>query len=588
MAQDITEYLIKYKTSLEELNRAKTATDDLTKKILKSDVNYQKLDKTQKKTYDSIVANNKKATDMTDNLNSAIKNAVVGFVGFAAIKQATKLYADFDDQLKRTQALTGATAMETMKLQKQAKELGATTAFSASQVAEAQGNMAQTGLKVNEILAATPGILSLASAGQLDMGTATNLTTSALNIFGLSADKATRVADVLAQAQANSAGNTQWFGSAIANVGANAKSLGYSLEQTTGILASMAHAFNDGGSAGTSLNAILRDMTKHMDKQGQVMIGKNRVTVAENGTMLEMSKIIANVTKATQGMTDVQKRQALATIFGDESMRGFNVLLGQGANKITDMTNKMTNSDGIAKKMADTMESGLGGSLRTLLSATEDAALTMTEALMPAIQLVVDTTTGLMSVVSQVAGLYRDYPKTMTAVTVALTGYIAIQKAIVLWNTLINTTNPFGWIKLAITGVILALGYLEKKFSIVSKTITAVKGFFGIKTDDKATDTVQTEIPAHAKGTNNAPGGISLVGENGPELVNLKKGSQVIPTEKTQKLLGGNKNIVVEGDKVEINISGNNLDINDILEEVREEYDRRERRKQARILSALA
>lgn len=586
MAQDVTEYLIRYRTNLQELNRARTATNDLARRITQADVDYSTLNRTQRRTYDSIVANNRRATDTTNDFWSSIKSAVVGFASFTAIKQATNLYADFDDQLKRTQALTGATATETMKLQKQAKELGASTAFSASQVAQAQGNMAQVGLKTNEILQATPGILSLASAGQLDMATATDLTTSALNIFGLSADKATKVADILAQAQANSAGNTQWFGSAIANVGANAKSLGYTLEQTTGILATLAPAFKDGGSAGTSLNAILRDMTKHMTKSGEIMIGNNRVMVAQNGTMLSMDRIISNVSKATQGMTDVQKRQALATVFGDESMRGFNTLLGQGADKITDFTNKMSSSEGVAKRMSDVMESGLGGSLRTLGSQVEGATLSFVEALQPAIVGVIDTATGLASIVEQVAGLYRDYPAIMWGVTSALGSYVAIQKAIVLWNTLINTSNPFGWIKIAITGVVMALGYLEKKFGIVSKTISAVKGLFGVKVDDKATDTVTAKVPAYARGTDDAQGGISLVGENGPELVNLKKGSQVIPTEKTQRLLNG-KNVSIAGDSVTVVINSNSTDKEDIIDEIVDYFDKRDRRKHSQIMAQL-
>ncbi len=587
MAQDMTEYLIKYKASLEDLKKAKTVTNELAKQIMETDVDYNKLDKTQKKVYDSVVRNTNKSKSATEKLSGAIKNTVVGFASFTAIKQATKLYADFDDQLKRTQALSGATAIETMKLEQQAKQLGATTAFSASQVAQAQGNMAQSGLKINEILSATPGILSLASAGQIDMATATDLTTSALNLFGLSAKESTRVADVLAQAQANSAGNTQWFGMALQNVGANAKSLGYTLEQTTGILATLAPAFKDGGSAGTSLNAILRDMTKHMSRNGEIMIGTNRVMIAQNGTMLSMDKIIANVTKATQGMTDVQKRQALAVVFGDEAMRGFNTLLGQGSETITNLTNKMETSSGVAQTMANTMESGLGGSIRTLQSQVEAMTLSLVEALKPAIVGVLDVTTGLASIVSEVAGLYRDYPGIMYTVTAALGGYIAMQKAIVLWNTLINASNPFGWIKIAITGVILALGYLEKKFGVVSKTIGAVKRFFGFGKDkDKATDTVTTEIPAHAKGTNNAPGGLSLVGENGPELVNLKKGSQVIPTEKTQKLLEG-KTINIEGDKVQLTINSNGTTSEDILEDIIDYFDRRDRRKQAQIMAQL-
>lgn len=584
MSKDITELLIKYRTDTTELNKARSATEELAEQIRKSDVDYSKLNKSQKRTYDSIVKGNKKATGATSNFTNAIKGAVAGYASFTFIKQASQLFADFDDQLKRTQALTGATAIETMELEKQSKLLGKTTAFSASQVAQAQGNMAQSGLNVNQILSATPGILSLASAGQLDLANATDLVTSTLSIFGLEAENSSRVSDVLAKAQATSTGNAQWFGSAIANVGANAKSLGYDLESTTAVLATMAPAFKDGGSAGTSLNAILRDLTKSIDKQGNVMINGKKVMVAQNGTMLSMDKIIQNVSKSTQGMTDVQKRQALATFLGDEAMRGFNTLLGAGSTTILEYNKKMDTATGTAKTMADTMESGLGGSIRTLKSGVEAATISFVEALLPAIKFTIETATGLASIVNEVAGLYKEYPGIMWSITGALGAYVAIQKGVVFWQTLVNLTNPFGWIKIGIMGAVAALSYLENKYKTVTKAISTVKGWFGVKTEEKATDV--KPIPAHAKGTNNAPGGISLVGEEGPELVNLKKGSQVIPTKKTSDILSkAGNSFKVEGDRITVNITGGSSD--DIIEKFEEFLDKRERRKTARIMAAL-
>lgn len=595
MSQDIVSLLVKYRTDTIELKRAKTATDELADKIRNTEVDVGKLDKEQRKTYKSIINNTNKAKTATDMLSGGIKSMIAGYLSFTAIKQATKLYADFDDQLKRTQALTGATATETMLLEKQSKELGKTTAFSASQVAQAQGNMAQTGLKVNEILAATPGILSLASAGQLDLATATDLTTSALNIFGLKADQSTRVADVLAKAQASSAGNAQWFGSALQNVGANAKSLGFSLESTTAILATMAPAFKEGGSAGTALNAILRDMTAKMDKQGQVTIGNRKVMVAQNGTMLSMDKIITNVSKATQGMTDVQKRQALATIFGDEAMRGFNTLLGAGATQIVDYQKKMDNASGTAKTMADVMESGLGGSLRTLQSGVEAATLSLVEALMPAIKVTVDTATGLASIANEVAQLYKEYPGIMWTVTGVLGVLIAKQKLVAFWNTVVNATNPWGWVKIAVTGVILALGYLEQKYKTVSKVISGIKDFFtggdkNININTTTTTVAQatkgnsvaaTNMPKYAKGTNDARGGLSLVGEQGPELVNIAKGSQVVPTERTRELLERNTQ-TIGGDTVNITVNSTGGNVDEIVEKITAIFEKRERRKMAR------
>ena len=402
MAEDITTLLVRYKQETTELKKAQALTDQLADEISRAEVDMDKLDKTQRKTYDSIVRNTKKAKNEQVGLTDSIKSMAAGYLSFHAIKQAVKQFADFDDALKRTQALTGATATQSMELEKQARDLGATTAFTASQVAIAQGNMGQAGLKVNQILEATPGILALASAGQVDLASATDMSISALNIFGLEASKATHVADLLATAQANSTGNTQWFSTAIQNAGANAKTLGYTLEDTLAILGAMAPAFKDGGSAGTSLNAILRDLNKNMNRQGQIMLNGKKVTIAQNGEMLSMSQIIANVDKATSKLTKTQKYQALATVLGDEAIRGFNVLLGAGADEITRYDNIMDSATGTAKKMSDIMESGIGGALRETGSAIESVALQLVTTFEPAIMIVLDAFSGFLTNTSKI------------------------------------------------------------------------------------------------------------------------------------------------------------------------------------------
>ena len=602
---DITTLLVKYQTETTELKRAKAATDKLAKEIRNTEINMSDLDKKQRKVYDSIVKNSGKARTAQESLTDKVKGLAAGYLSFQAIKGAVKTFASFDDALKRTQALTGGSAEDLKKLEQQSRLLGKTTAFSASQVAEAQGNMAQSGLSVNQILDATSGVLNLASAAQIDMATATDLTTSTLNIFGLEANKATSVADVLAMAQSKSAGNAQWFGMAIQNVGANAKSLGYNLEQTTAILATMAPAFKEGGSAGTSLNAILRDMTAKMDKQGRIMINGKKVMVAQNGTMLSMDKIINNVSKATQGMSDVQKRQALATFLGDEAMRGFNVLLGQGSCKITEFTKLMNNSSGTSAKMASILESGLGGSLRTLWSSIEAVTISFVDFFAPAIKSVVEIATGFLSITDNIIGLYKEYPVLLGTVTTALLAYKYGQMGIVAAQTLINATNPFGWMKLAIAGVIVVISFLENRFQLVSKIFEKLKGllsgitsFFSSKdeknvnlktTTEQVTNTTSDTVdnlPKHALGTNNSRRGLALVGERGPEIVNLSSGSQVVPTEETRQLLKGGNSI--GGDIINITLNSNGDDsILDRLKEFLEERDRRNRDRIRMILGGV-
>lgn len=563
MAEDITTLLVRYKQETTELKKAQALTDQLADEISRAEVDMDKLDKTQRKTYDSIVRNSKKAKTEQIGLTDSIKSMAAGYLSFHTIKQAVKQFADFDDALKRTQALTGATAMQSIELEKQARDLGATTAFTASQVAIAQGNMGQAGLKVNQILEATPGILALASAGQVDLASATDMSISALNIFGLEASKATHVADLLATAQANSTGNTQWFAMAIQNAGANAKTLGYTLEDTLAILGAMAPAFKEGGSAGTSLNAILRDLNKNMNRQGQIMLNGKKVTIAQNGEMLSMSQIIANVDKATKNLTKTQKYQALATVLGDEAIRGFNVLLGAGADEITRYDNIMDSATGTAKKMSDIMESGIGGALRETGSAIESVALQLVTTFEPAIMIVLDAFSGFLTNTSKILEVINnsDALQSVAAGFLTAAGAVKVLTGAMTLLGIASSATPLGAIA-AIAGLVVAGGtYLYKKFN-------------------KPEETATNNVPKYALGTNDAKGGLSLVGERGPELVNIPQGSQVVPTEKTKELLSQRN--TVSGDNINITINSTGADIDDIIDKLTDFFDQRERRSIAR------
>lgn len=567
MADDITTLLVKYKAETAKLKEAQTLTDQLADEIAQTEVDTDKLNKTQKRTYDSIVNNTKRATRETATLTDNIKQMVGGYLSYAAIKGAVKQFADFDDALKRTQALTGATAMESLELEKQARKLGQTTAFTASQVAIAQGNMGQAGLKVNEIMDATPGILALASAGQVDLASATDMTISALNIFGLEAKQATHVADLLAQAQANSTGNAQWFSSALQNAGANAKSLGYSLEDTISILGVMAPAFTkDGGSAGTALNAILRDLNKSMNKQGQIMINGRRVMIAQNGQMLSMAEIVKNVDMATSHLTKTQKYQALATVLGDEAIRGFNVMLGAGSEELVKYDKIMAQAGGTAKTMSDIMESGLGGALRTLGSGIEGVVLNLVTVFEPTLTMIFATLNKGISIVNTFFEVINQ-SDVLQSITAGILGAVVAVKALTLAMTLLgiaSATTPLGLIA-KIAGVTIAGGtFLYNKFK-------------GSKEEDK--------IPKHALGTNDSKEGIALVGERGPELVNLSRGSQVVPTEKTKEILSNTSTNNYKGDTNVFNIYANDSD--DIVERIEEILSKRERREKARVMAML-
>ena len=298
-----------------------------------------------------------------------------------------KTQMTFEHSMSKVKALSGATGSDLKLLEDTAKQMGASTVYSASEAADALGYMALAGWDAQQSAAGLPGVLNLAAASGMDLAQASDLVTDYLTAFGLEADQAGRMADVLSYAQANSNTTTEMLGEAFKNCAVNAHNAGLSLEETTAILSKFADAGLKGSEGGTALNAIIRDMTQKM-KNGAIQIGNTSVKVQDaNGNFRSMTDIIADVDNATKGMGDAQRTAALMTTFTADSIKGMGILCNTGAKDIDNFTKELEKSNGTAKKMSDMMNSDLTGALKQLSSAWE------------AVQLDIGNTTGPLSLI---------------------------------------------------------------------------------------------------------------------------------------------------------------------------------------------
>ena len=283
----------------------------------------------------------------------------------------------FEDSMAKVKALSGATGDDFKLLEDTAKQMGESTIFSASEAADALGYMALAGWDAQESAAGLPGVLNLAAASGMELAQASDLVTDYLTAFGLEADQAGRMADVLSYAQANSNTTTEMLGEAFKNCAVNAHNAGMTLEETTAILGRFADAGLKGSEGGTALNAIIRDMTQKM-KNGAIQIGNTKVQVQDaNGNFRKMTDIIRDVDKATEGMGDAQRTAALMTTFTADSIKGMGILCNTGADNIEDFTKQLENSDGTAEEMSNTLSSTLSGALKQLSSAWEAFQLSL-------------------------------------------------------------------------------------------------------------------------------------------------------------------------------------------------------------------
>ena len=277
-----------------------------------------------------------------------------------------------------------------------AREMGATTKFSASEAADAMGYMALAGWDDAQVIAGIPGVLNLAAAANMDLAKASDIVTDTMTPFGMAAERAGEAADVFAYAQANSNTTVEALGEAMKYAAPTADAFGMTLQDTAAAMGVLANAGIKGSQGGTTLNAMLRDM-KNNAKNGAIAIGKTKVALTNaDGSYRSYAAIIRDIDKATSSMTASQRDAALGAIFGDESLKGILATLKQGPDALDAMTEGMYACGGAAADMAATMGDNLKGDLAILESGAQDMAIALSDWLMPAARGVVQGITDLI------------------------------------------------------------------------------------------------------------------------------------------------------------------------------------------------
>jgi TP901 family phage tail tape measure protein len=325
------------------------------------------------------------ANAIGSSLSKYVTLPILG-IGAAALKMSTQ----FDAQMSRVQSVAGASASQMKALHDQALELGASTAFSASEAAEGMENLASAGFTVNEITKAMPGMLDLAAASGEDLANSADIAASTLRGFGLAADQAGHVADVLAKnANATNAAVAD-TGEAMKYVAPVAHSMGLSLEEVTAAIGEMADQGIKGSQAGTTIRSALISLAKPSKQAAELMQSIGFSAFDAQGKMLPLNQIVANLQKSMAGMTQEQKANTLATIFGTEAMSGMQILVNDGSTSLQKLTKELQNSTGAAADAAKINQDNLKGSLDGLSGAFETLGIKIGETATPQLRGLVD------------------------------------------------------------------------------------------------------------------------------------------------------------------------------------------------------
>lgn len=296
--------------------------------------------------------------------------AITALVGLSVAK-----YAEFDAALSNVRAATMATADEQRILADAALEAGADTAYSASEAAAAQEELAKAGQSVAQIVnGSLNGALALAAAGQLQVARSAEIMATTLTQFKLPAEDAARVSDVLAAGAGKAQGSVDDLSLALSYVGPLAQQAGWSLEETGGTLAYFASQGILGEKAGTSLRGVLASL------QSPSMIAKK--TMEEyglsiydaQGNMLSASEIAGRLQGAFRGLTQEERNAALGRIFGNESLLAATLLYEGGAEQISKWTSAVDDT-GYAAEQAAIRQDNLAGDIEKLGGAFDTALI---------------------------------------------------------------------------------------------------------------------------------------------------------------------------------------------------------------------
>ena len=403
-----------------------------------------------------IAATGEQLKDVGGNIESAGKKmlpvtATVTALGTASVKMA----ADFEAAMSKVAAVSGASASEMEALTAKAREMGSKTKFSASEAAEAMNYMAMAGWKTEDMLSGIEGVMNLAAASGEDLATTSDIVTDALTAFGLTAQDSGHFADVLAAASSNANTNVSMMGETFKYCAPIAGSLGFSVEDTAEAIGLMANAGIKSTQAGTSLRTIMANLS------GEVKIcGANigEVTIATSnadGTMRDLSDILADCRVAFSGLSESEKAAAAESLVGKNAMSGFLALMNAGEGDINKLSGAIDNCDGAAQNMADTMNDNLEGQLTILKSALEELAISFGQLLIPALREVVQWLQGFI-------GFLNSLPE-------------GVKKTIMVIALVAAALGP---VLIIIGKVISAIGTIMTIVPKVAGVINVVKGAF--------------------------------------------------------------------------------------------------------------
>ena len=457
--KETKEKLETLKTAAEQANTAlangeisQSQYDALQREILETEQDLKKLEEQANQSataLQKISATGEKLQTVGDTISGVgtkllpVTGAVTA-AGTAAVKTA----ADFESAMSKVSAVSGATGSDLDALSAKAREMGSKTKFSASEAAEAMNYMAMAGWKTEDMLGGIEGVMNLAAASGEDLATTSDIVTDALTAFGLSASDSGHFADVLAAASSNANTNVSMMGETFKYCAPIAGSLGFSVEDTAEAIGLMANAGIKSTQAGTALRTIMTNLSGDVKICGSSIGEVTVATTNADGSMRDLSDILADCRTAFSGLTESEKASAAESLVGKNAMSGFLALMNAGEDDVSKLSNAINGCDGAAQDMADTMNDNLEGQLTILKSQLQELAISFGEILLPAVKNIVSFLQGFIDVLNNMPDGVKQ-----TIVTIALIA-AALGPVLIIVGKVISAVGTIMTIVPKVVGVI--------------------------------------------------------------------------------------------------------------------------------------
>lgn len=432
----------------------------------------------------STVASTESATSKMAGL---IKKsaAVIGVASVAATKKTIDVGKSFEAGMSEVQAISGASGKDLEKLSAKAKQMGATTKFSATESATALKYMAMAGWKTNQMVSGLSGVMNLAAASGEDLGTVSDIVTDSMTAFGLKAKDSGHFADVLAKASSSSNTNVAMMGETFKYVAPLAGSMKYSIEDTATAIGLMANAGIKGSQAGTSLRSIITRLVKPPKDAATALNALGISTTKADGSMKPLRETMAELREKFSGLTESQKASYASSIAGQEAMSGLLAIVNASDSDFNKLQKAIDNSSGAAKKQADVMNNNLQGALYDLGSAAESVGIGIYEDIKTPLTKAVGVGTAQLRILSnklKKGGIKEIVPKEAIN-TVENLGKVAMVAGKGGVTVLSTATKVLG-------------NNLEIALPLATSFVGAIAGYKAFKTASDAVTTFSTALSA--------------------------------------------------------------------------------------------